>query len=183
MGGDKTTQSPLRRSFCNAGQAPERVASGGEEEGEGGGGDQTGKNQRDGGEWTEDSREKAPTKASNWDRVVDLVLTAFGEGKLVEDSMWQAVVLIPKGENDYCGIGLVAVMCKVVTAILNFRLTASITFHDFLHGFWAGRSTSIATLDSKVLLQLAALRYLHRVYDSLERSKCLEILEGYKIVP
>ena len=72
--------------------------------------------------------------------------------------MWQAVVLIPKGKKDYQGIGLVEVMWKVVATILNRHLTASITFHDFLHGFRAGRGTGTATLESKLLQQLAALR-------------------------
>ena len=49
--------------------------------------------------------------------------------------MWQAVVLIPEGKKDYRGIGLVELMWKVVAAILNRRFTASITYHDFLHGF------------------------------------------------
>ena len=68
-------------------------------------------------------------------------------------------------------------MWKVVAAILNLRLTASITFHNFLHGFWAGRGTGTATLEAKLLQQLAALREevlyvlfldLHKVYDALE---------------
>ena len=61
------------------------------------------------------------------------------------------VVLIPKGERYYRGIGLVEAMWKVVAAILNFRITASITFHDFLHGFRAGRGTGTATLEAKLI--------------------------------
>ena len=48
------------------------------------------------------------------------------------------MILIPKGKRYYHGIGLVEVIRKVVAAILNRRLTASITFHNFLHGFRAG---------------------------------------------
>ena len=36
-----------------------------------------------------------------------MIQTAFWEGELAEESTWQAVVLIPKGEKDYRGIGLV----------------------------------------------------------------------------
>ena len=50
------------------------------------------------------------------------------------------------------------VMWKVVAAILNRQLTASITYHEFLHGFRAGRGTGTATLKAKMLQQLAALR-------------------------
>ena len=49
-------------------------------------------------------------------------------------------------------------MWKVVAAILSLRLASSITFHDFLHGFWAGRGIGTATLKAKLLQQLAALR-------------------------
>ena len=90
----------------------------------------------------------------------------------------------------YQGIGLVEVMWKAVAAILNRRLMASITFHDFLHGFRAGRGTGTATLEAKLLQYLAAVREevlyvilldLHKAYDALERSRCLEILEGYGV--
>ena len=39
-------------------------------------------------EGTEGSRERTPAEASNWERLVDLVHTAFGEERLAEDSMW-----------------------------------------------------------------------------------------------
>ena len=66
--------------------------------------------------------------------------------------------------------------------ILNRRFTASITYHYFLHGFRAGRSTGTATLEAKLLQQLATLREevlyvisldLHKAYDDLYRSRCL----------
>ena len=136
--------------------------------------------------------EKEPTEADNWRMVVDLVQSAFREGKLAEEATWQAVVLIPKGKTDYRGIGLVEVIWKVVAAILNHRLTASINFHEFLHGFQAGRGTCTATLESKLIQQLAALSEevlcrtfldLHKAYDALDRSRCLEILEGCGVGP
>ena len=101
--------------------------------------------------------------------------------------MWQAVVLVTEGKKDYCGIGLVEVMWKVVAAFLNRRLTASIAFHNFLHGFQAGRRIGTATLEAKLLHQLEALREevlymilldMHKAYDALERSRYLDILEG-----
>ena len=86
--------------------------------------------------------------AENWARVVERVQTAFREGELAEESTWQAVVLIPKGEKDYRGIGLVEVMWKVVAVILNHRFTSSITYHNALHGFRAGCGTGTATLEA-----------------------------------
>ena len=68
------------------------------------------------------------------------------------------MVLIPKGIKEYRGVGLVEVMWKVVAAILHLRLTTAVTYHDVLHDFWAGRGTGIATLEAKLLQQLAAMR-------------------------
>ena len=81
---------------------------------------------------------------------------------------------------------------KVVAVILNCRLKASITFHKFFHGFWEGCVTGTATLEAKLVQKLVDLREeviyvifldLHKVYDALDRSKCLEILEGYGVGP
>ena len=111
---------------------------------------------------------------------------------MVEETTWQAVVLIPKGGKDYRGIGLVEVMWKLVAVILNHRFTSSITYHDALHRFWAGRGTGTATLEAKLLQQLAAMReevlyviflYPTKSYNALDRSRCLEILEGYGVAP
>ena len=76
--------------------------------------------------------------------------------------------------------------------ILNLQLTASITYHKFLHRLRAGRGTGTATLEAKLLKKLAAFREkvlymifldLHKEYDALERSICLEILAGYRMGP
>ena len=75
-------------------------------------------------------------------------------------------------------------MWKVVAVILNRRLASSITFHDVLHGFRAGRGTGTATLEAKLLQQLAAMREevlyvifldLTKAYDALDRSRCLYV--------
>ena len=76
--------------------------------------------------------------------------------------------------------------------ILNRRLTASIAYHNSLHGFQAGRGTGTATLEAKLLQQLASMREevlyvifldLHKTYDTLDRGRCLEIMEGYGVGP
>ena len=93
-----------------------------------------------------------------WGKVIDITQTAFREGKLVGEAMWQTVVLIPKGKMEYRGIGLVEVTWKVVSVILNCRLTTGITFHDALHGFQEGRGTGTPTLEVKLLQKLAAMK-------------------------
>ena len=90
--------------------------------------------------------------------MVGITQTAFREGKLAEEATWQTVVLIPKGKREFSGVGLVEVTWKVVVVILHRRLTARIKFHDALHGFREGRGTGTATLEAKLLQQLAAMR-------------------------
>ena len=79
-------------------------------------------------------------------------------------------------------------MWKVVAVILNHWIKSSITYHDFLNGFYAGRFTGTATLNYKLLHKLSVtmeelmymiFMYLHKVYGDFERDTCLEILEGY----
>ena len=65
-----------------------------------------------------------------------------------------------------------------------------IQLHDVLHGFREGRGTGTATLEAKLLQQLAAMREevlyvvfldLTKAYDALDRSRSLEILKGYGV--
>ena len=91
-----------------------------------------------GGKVMEDQMETATEAMAYWERVATLVRANFGEGRLVEETTWWEMVLIPKGKGEYHNIGLVEVVWKVVAAILNLRLTASIIYLEFLHVFWAG---------------------------------------------
>ena len=102
------------------------------------------------------------------------------------------MVLIPKGEVKYRGIGLVEMVWKIVSVILNRRFTASINYHDSLHGFRAGRGTGTSTFEVKLIHQVPTMREavlhtifldLHKAYDSFDRSKCLEILEDTEWSP
>ena len=77
-----------------------------------------------------------------------------------------------------------------MAAILHCWLKTAISYHNALHGFWAGRGTGTATLEAKLLQQLAAMKEevlnvifldLTKAYDSLERSRSLEILKGYGV--
>ena len=54
-----------------------------------------------------------------WELLVELVLTAFRDVVLVEEATWKVVVLILKGGGDSHFIGLLYVVWKAVTVILN----------------------------------------------------------------
>ena len=115
------------------------------------------------------------------------------DGILAKESIWQTVVLIPKGKSgDFRGIGLVEVLWKTMSSLLNRRLTAAITFHDVLHGFRAGCGMGTASLEAKLLQQLTAMTEvvlfevlldLQKAYYALDRDMCLGIIAVYGIGP
>ena len=84
------------------------------------------------------------------------------------------------------------VVWKEVVVILNRRFTASITYHDSLHILRAGCSTGTATLEVKLIQKVMAIREevlnaifldLQKLYNALDRSRCLDILKGYGVDP
>ena len=82
-------------------------------------------------------REKEPN-TKTWDKVVSVIQIAFREGYIMEALMRKTMVLIPKGKDEYRGIGLVETIWKVCTSIVNSRLRSSIVLHDILHSLDRG---------------------------------------------
>ena len=118
--------------------------------------------------------------------------TAFCDGTLDEEYTWQTVVLIPKGRGDFPGIGLIEVLWKAVARLLNCWLTEDISFHNTLHGLWAGQGTGTAALEAKLLQHLTAMReaVLFEVFldiwkacNTLYKERALDLLELYKFGP
>ena len=77
-----------------------------------------------------------------------------------------------------------------VAVIINLRFTFPITYHDSLQGLLAGRGTGTATLEVKLIQQIASSREavlhaifldLHKAYDAFDRSSCLGVLELYGV--
>ena len=69
------------------------------------------------------------------------------------------MVLITKEDGkDFRGIGIVEVMWKVTTSIINCQLTSEIRYHDNLHGFRTGREVEKTTLKDKLLQEMKAVR-------------------------
>ena len=67
--------------------------------------------------------------------------------------------LPPKGKEEYQGIRLVEVAWKVCAMFLNLRLKKGVYLHDSLHGFWEGRGTGTAKLESKLAHHLSGLAH------------------------
>ena len=50
-----------------------------------------------------------------------------------------SMVLIPKGNADTKGFGMLEVFWKVVEAVIHTHIKSIVQFHDVLHGFCAVR--------------------------------------------
>ena len=106
------------------------------------------------------------------------------------DCAWQPVVIIPKGNSEFHGIGLVEVILKAALGVVNFQTEMSVDFYDTLHGFRVGRGTGNAYLKYKLLQKLMAMmeEFLYEVfmdirkaYDALYQERYMDILVGYGI--
>ena len=70
-------------------------------------------------------------------------------------------MLIPKGGGkDFIDIGLVEVLWKATTSIINLRMTAAIRYHITLHGFRTGYGKGTATLGAKLLKHMSVLHII-----------------------
>ena len=61
------------------------------------------------------------------------------------------VVLLPTGNCDYRGVGIIEVFQKTMSELINHRIGAVVRYHVALHGFRAGRGTGTASLEAKLL--------------------------------
>ena len=142
-------------------------------------------------EWQQGAtdEDKDPAKVEAWNKVLELIELVFTGNPLPKSFGVGILVLIPKGMPDqYRGIALLEVIYKLVSAIINRRLTEKITFHDAVHGFRVGRGTNTAIIELKLRMQLAqrttkplyfVFLDLKKAYDTLDRGRTLKILKGY----
>ena len=113
------------------------------------------------------------------------------QGYIPQQMQWVIVVLLPKGDDNFQGIGLLEPFWKVIEVLMD-KCMDVIEFHDCLHGFLKGWGTGTAMLDAKLAQQLAYLEQetlyevfaeLKKAYYALDRDRCLEILKGCRMGP
>ena len=101
------------------------------------------------------------------------------------------VVLIPKRGNNYCGIGLLEVMWKVLEGVLDGRLK-KMELHNAFHCFWQKQGCSTGIMEAKLVQQLAFVEQcslyglfldLRKAYNVMDRVRCLQILEDCGMGP
>ena len=143
--------------------------------------------------WLKMERDTTNPQPEAWNNLVEIVQEAFRTGKIPEVLTNAILVLIQKNEvNQFRGIGLLEVVWKLIASIINKRLMRNIEFHDGIHGFRPGRGTGTATLEAKLLMQMAACKDiplyqvfldLTKAYDTLDRGRTIEILKAYGTGP
>ena len=78
-------------------------------------------------------------------------------GEILQELGCTILVLITKGTNNTRGIGLLETLWKIVEALIDTRLCASLQMHDFLRRFRAGRGTGTAIMELKLSQELAII--------------------------
>jgi hypothetical protein len=76
---------------------------------------------------------------------------------------WSVLVAIPKASGGVRGIGLLEIIWKTISSIIDSRIKAKVRFHTALHGFRPGGEMSSATIEAKLRIQLATI-YQHPRY-------------------
>ena len=85
--------------------------------------------------WRKEAKWDKNPEGKGWDLVVRLVQVMRRDRMMTEEISWAKMVLIPKGRGEYRCIGLVEVMWKVCSVVVNFRLKRSFVLHNAFHGF------------------------------------------------
>ena len=124
--------------------------------------------------------------------LVDTTQHMWRMGYIPQELGWTALVLIHKGTTYTRGTGLLETLWKVVEALIDTRLRASLQFHDILHRFWARRGTGTAIMELKLAQELVSiyqeplfllLLHLRKAYDIVDRERLIQTLEVYGTGP
>ena len=88
---------------------------------------------------------------------MNLVQHMWEYSTLPTELIWAILVLIPKGNTDKWGIGLLEVLWKVVEAIVDNQIKTVVKFHDILHGLRAKRGTGTSITELNMFQELASI--------------------------
>ena len=90
----------------------------------------------------------------NWNLIIKITQKCFKEGKFLDAFKYGVLVLIPKDDvGGVRGIGLLETLHKLISSIINIRLTKNIKFCEEIHGFRRGRGCYTAIGETKLKIQ------------------------------
>ena len=130
--------------------------------------------------------------AHRWELLVQLVQHCWQHGTIPEEATWNLLALLPKGNGDFRGIGLLETFWKIIEAVIDSRVGQSVQFHDILHGFLPRRGTGTAILEAKLQVELADIHQvplfsifldLKKAYDTVDRDRLAALLTAYGVGP
>ena len=113
-------------------------------------------------------------------------------GEIPQELGWTILVLIPKGNTNIQGIGLLETLWKVVEVLVDTRLRASLQMHDVPRGFRYGRGTVTDMMELKLAQDLSRINQdplfllfldLRKYYDTVDQDHLLITLERYGAGP
>jgi len=91
-----------------------------------------------------------PLELQLWEKVLEIVRLAFVEGLVLKAFTHGIMVLTPKDKpNEFWGVALLEIIYKLVSSIINRRISLKVTFDDAVHGFWKKWGTSTAIMEVK----------------------------------
>lgn len=119
--------------------------------------------------------------------LVQMVQHVFSTSEFPTELTWTTLVLLPKEDGSSRGIGLMDVIWKLITSIIDARLKGNIDFHDSLHGFRTGRGTGTTIIEAILFQQTASINQtpifqvfldLRKAYDTVDRDRLLDVLKA-----
>jgi hypothetical protein len=119
----------------------------------------------------EEAEESAEGAGDCWRLFVALVQATCESGTMPSQMSWMVIVLLPKGGGDYCGIGLLDPMWKIMEKIMVAQMSY-LQLHDCLHGGLPLRGMGTAIMEVKLNQQLAWVDQapLYQIYLDLKKA-------------
>ena len=94
------------------------------------------------------AREYRECGRKEWEALLQLIQVIWEEGRIPTQLGWVITVLIPKGGSDYCRIGLLEPIWKVIEWVIDKWLEV-IALYSSLHGCCNRWGTGTAVIEAK----------------------------------
>jgi hypothetical protein len=129
----------------------------------------------------------------NWAVVREIIVECFETGTAPTAFSLGTLIIIPKDDKGGVrGIGLLESIHKLISAVINLRMGATIEFCPAVHGFRKNRGCFTVVGEAKLRMQRAACKGqvtfqifldLRKAYDSIHRESVLALMKKSGVGP